>query len=131
MSPEYAPPPDSAGEFRYPGVAVLAAEGTSAIGGGVGTTGAAVGNLVPETVRGRIGASYCDGASYGFESWASIVRNVTFSNSSSRISVAGAANGLLTCGLTSRTCVEKGVDTGLGSTKMMSVPKPLMALVSP
>jgi hypothetical protein len=34
-------------------------------------------------------------------------------------------------GLTKRTCVLKGVETGRGRTNMMSVPMPLIALVRP
>ena len=60
-----------------------------------------------------------------------IVRKVTRSNSSRRNSVVGTASGEPGRGETSRRCVLNGVETGRGSTNRMSVPIPLIALVSP
>src|SRR5271154_4365316 len=71
------------------------------------------------------------GRSYGSPNDASIARNVTFSNSSSRNSVLGSVSGEPGLGLTSRTCVENGDATARGKTNMTSVPMPLMALVRP
>jgi hypothetical protein len=45
--------------------------------------------------------------------------------------VLGDASGESGRGLTRRRCVLNGVETGRGSTNMMSVPMLLMALVSP
>jgi hypothetical protein len=59
------------------------------------------------------------------------VRNVTWSNSSSRNSVVGIANGDPGRGATSLTCVENGVATGRGNTNSTSMPMALIALVSP
>src|SRR5690242_2581159 len=116
-----------------PGVAVSAAvPETEAVGDG-GAAAAAPDSepLTSALRRGLIGASYCDAVWYGLASCASIARKVTFSNSSSRISVSGEASGLPACGLTRRTWVENGVETGRGSTNTISVPKPLIALVRP
>jgi hypothetical protein len=117
-----------------PGVAVSAAvPETDAIDADAAEPPAASDSdpLISASRRGLIGASYCDADWYGLPSCASIVRNVTFSNSSSRISVAGEARGLPACGLTRRTWVENGVEIGRGSTKTISVPSPLIALVRP